>query len=147
MRKSYYRPSPRWSGAQLPVNGLRQSEGRQRLTVIRPDSLVACPKTGCERYEKGYSVMLNLADPQDANVLRYVREGKAGRFVEEVMNVERLRKITFPPGHCPGHRPWERPTYVVGERRTDHDEWHYRYQEGGEALVKAVKRKMEIMED
>ena len=133
------------SGAQLSVQGRGQPEGRQRLTALRPVGLSACPKTGCERYEKGYTITLNLADPEDANVLRFLREGKAGRFIEEVMpGVEGLRHIVFPPGQCPGHRPWERPTYIVGEHKATHDEFQTRYLEGGDALVKATKRKLEM---
>jgi len=33
---------------------------------------------------------------------------------------------------------------IVGQRKTVHDEWHTRYQQGGEALVKAVSRKQEM---
>ena len=139
-RKTFYR-----SGAQLAVNGRGQPEGRQRITQLPANGLAACPRTGCQRYEKGYSVTLNLADPQDANVMRFIREGKAGRFLEALVpGVEGVRQITFPPGYCPGHRPWEAPVYIVGERKSTRDEWHHRYVEGGEALVKTVKRKLEM---
>ena len=145
MRRRFYGGTPRTSGRQLSVQGRGQPEGRQRITTIRPNAITACPKTGCERYEKGYSVVLNLGDPRDANVARYIREGKAGRHIEEVMpGVQGLIRMAFPPGYCPGHRPWERPVYIVGERKTTQDEWHHRYLEGGEALVKATKRKLEM---
>lgn len=138
-RKTFYR-----SGPQLSVQGAGQPEGMQKISVLKPVGITACPKKGCVRYEQGYSVTLNLADERDANVLRYIREGQAGRHIEEAMAVQGLVRITFPPGYCPGHRPWENPVYIVGERRTTHDEFHHRYLAGGEALVKATSRKLEI---
>lgn len=144
MRRNFYR-----SGAQLPVQGRGQKEGQQLVTTLRRQGIRRCFKASCERYEKGYTVTLNLADPADANLARYIREGKAGRYEEVLLTgVEGGMQFQFPPGECPGHRlDWQDdPVYIVGERKTVHDEWHERYCKGSEALVAATSRLKEIEE-
>jgi len=142
------------AGAQLPVQGRGQEEGRQLITTLRRKGMRRCFKDGCERYEKGYTIALNLSDKADANLLRYIREGKAGRYAELPMPLEDggvspvLVQIQFPPGECPGHRlDWQDdPIYIVGERKTVHDEWQDRYRTGAEALVVATTRLKDMQE-
>lgn len=119
----------------------------QLITVDRRRGLRACDKE-CERYNRGYTITLNLADPADANLARYIREGKAGRAVEVPMLVEGAVEFQFPPGQCPGHQlSWQDdPAYFAGVRRTVHDEWHERYAVGAEALVAARTRLQERKE-
>ena len=138
-KKAFYR-----SGEQLSVTGHGQLEGRQKIAALRPRGIMACPKSGCVRYEKGYAIVLNLADPEDANVARFVHEGKMGRYEEQILESGVIR-FWFLPGQCSGHRRgWEEPVYIVGQRKTNHDEFHSRYIAGSEALVKATTRVKEM---
>ena len=142
MRRKFYR-----SGAGLSVQGQGQEEGQQHIATLRRQGIRRCFKDGCERYEKGYDIVLDLADPADANVARYIREGKAGRYEERLL-VKGATAFHFLPGECPGHRlDWQDdPVYFVGQRKTVHDEFQERYQTGAEALVAATMRLQE-MED
>ena len=141
--RTFYR-----SGAELDVIGHGQQAGQQRLSVLKRDGIAPCPKTGCKRWEEGWSVTLNLNDPDDANLMRFIREGKMGRFEEERMaGLTGGVRIHFPPGQCVGHKPWENPVYIVGERKTVQSEWHERLDTGARALIAAVERKNEMMEE
>lgn len=120
----------------------------QKVTALKKQGKKACQKDGCERHEKGYVVTVNLADRNDANLTRYIREGKAGRCSEETLE-HGLVRFHFPPGECPGHRlGWEDelPVYFVGERKTVHDEYHERLDTGAKALVAATTRLSEMEE-
>ena len=146
VRRSYYR-----SGPQLSVQGRGQPEGMQKITALRRTIRLACPKSGCKRYEEGWQIVLNLADPKDANVARYIREGKLSLRYEEVLlpEIQGAVAFRFLPGQpCPGHTGdgWQEPIYIVGERKTVHDEWHERYCTGAEALVAARTRLKERQE-
>ncbi len=127
-------------------------EGTQQIAALRrKGDRRPCPRAGCERYEKGWQVVLNMADPADANVARFIREGKTMRRYEEMAadGLEGVITFRFHAGQpCLGHLAggWEEPVYVVGDRKTDHDEWHYRYEEGALALIAATTRLRE-MED
>lgn len=139
MKKTFYR-----AGAELEVAGPGQMEGMQRVGVIRPEGYTACPKSGCPRYEKGWEIVLNMHDPEDANVARFVREGKTGCRYEETIDETGVLKFRFPAGQCPGHRPWENPKYVVGRRFTTGDEFDERLDSGARALIAATSRKQEV---
>lgn len=144
MRRNFYR-----AGAGLSAQGRGQQEGQQLITTLRRQGIRRCQRDGCDRDLKGYAVTLNLADPADANVARYIREGKAGRCEERLLDgVSGAVEFRFPPGECPGHRlDWQDdPVYFAGERKTVHDEWQERYQTGSEALVAATTRLREMQE-
>ena len=123
-------------------------EGTQQLTAIRRVAdRKPCPKAGCDKYEKGWEVVLDLNNPEDANVARFIREGKTGRRYEEYLLVKGAVAFRFLAGQpCLGHLNdgWEEPVYIAGDRKTDHDEWHYRYCEGAEGLVAATTRLKEM---
>ena len=142
VRRKFYRGGP-----QLPVQGRGQQPGQQKITALRQAVRLPCPRTDCDKYEKGWQIVVNMADPADANVARYIREGKLKLRYEEVLLQDKVLAFRFPPGQpCPGHQDsgWEEPIYIVGQRKTNHDEWHHRYGEGARALVKATTRKKEM---
>jgi hypothetical protein len=149
MRTNFYR-----SGQQLSGQGHGQAEGMQAITAAKRQGSKPCPKDGCERWEKGYSITLDLSDEKDANLYRYIREGKAGQHKEAAL-VEGAIRIDFFPGQCTGHRlQWEddEAIYFAGttpagrKRRTTHDEYQERYQVGGDALIEARTRLKEMNE-
>ncbi len=138
-RKTFYK-----SGEALSVQGRGQPEGRQKITTLRRKGVEPCPKSGCTRDERGYELVVNPADAPDANLIRFLREGKAGRFLETALDAGLIKFFIY-PGQCPGHKPdWQEPVYIVGTRKTNHDEYHTRYLEGGEALVKATTRALDM---
>ena len=109
-----------------------------------------CPGSGCPAYEKGWDIELNLADPADANLMRYIHEGKTQRqFAEAILMPGVIRVHFLAEQFCMGHRAalWaEEEKYVVGTRQATQDEFDYRWQEGGEALAAATKRLKEMQE-
>jgi hypothetical protein len=149
MKRTFYK-----SGAQLPTEGYGQPEGMQAITAVRRKGIVNCPKDGCPKYEKGYSIVVDMNSDADRNVARFVREGKIGRFAEELLE-HGLIRFHFPPGQCSGHRiTWddELPVYFVGQtaaghkRKTNHDEYQERFHDGSHALIKTTQRKKEMTE-
>jgi hypothetical protein len=135
------------SGKELSVAGYGQQEGQQSLSVLKRKGMRRCFKDGCERYEKGWDVTLNLADPQDANAARFIREGKLGRFEERVMGgLEGVLTFHFSPGECLGHQmDWQDdPVYIAGTRKTVREEWHTRLDGGARTLIAATTRKNEM---
>lgn len=141
-----------YPGNHVSLSATRRGmpEGTQQLGAIRRvDDRRPCPKTGCEKYEHGWNIVLNLHDPDDANVARFIREGKTGRLYEETLLEGGVLTLHFLAGQpCLGHlvSGWSEPVYIAGDRKTVHDEWHNRYCEGAEALVAATTRLKEIRE-
>jgi hypothetical protein len=126
----------------------------QAITAAKRQGVKPCPKDGCERWEKGYSISLDLGDEGDASLYRYIREGKAGQYQEAPL-VDGAVRIQFPPGQCTGHKlQWEddEALYFAGttaaghKRRTTHEEYQERYQVGGDALIAARTRLREMEE-
>jgi hypothetical protein len=124
-RRTFYR-----SGAEL------LSGNEQRLGALRRDVREPCPGAGCPLYENGWSIEVNLADAQDANVARFIREGKTGRRYEEVLLMENVMQFRFYADQpCLGHKiAWRDPVYLVGQRKATESEYKDRLGEGVEAI-------------
>jgi len=144
-RQTFYR-----SGSGLGVSLPGEPEDRQHIAAMTKRGRLPCPGSGCQAYEKGWDIDLNMADPEDANLARFIREGKAQRKYAKALlmpGVIRFHFLAEQP--CMGHHAamWaEDEKYVVGTRQATQDEFDYRFQAGGEALAVATQRLKE-MED
>lgn len=129
-------------GQSLPVNGYGQVEGRQHLVALRNQGRAPCPGKGCPAYEKGWTIEVNTADPEDVNVARYIREGKTGlRFAEALLMQGVIQFHFLAEQFCLGHKvDWDDPTYIVGQRKATPDEYINRLGEGIEAINHANTR-------
>lgn len=143
-RSTFYR-----GGAALPVHGRGQEPGQQRIAAVRRLVKRTCAEIGCAQHELGWTIQVDLSSPEDANVARFIREGKTRRRYAEVELVPGAVEFRFAAGQPCLSSPhqvesWEEPAYFVGDRQTVREEWHTRFEEGGDALIAVTTRLREM---